>query len=271
MLGAIYRRPLTGMERMYALIERSMPGHNQPFLGAHISISPSYPSSLDFVPTENLPPESSPGITLSTLQTLARNSWIRTRYKYPMVACQLQLEDNGPGTQTMFYKVEDDESVRQWADRTFKIVVAEGGWTALREELSVEFDLPSDGDCCFFYIIVDPAQLVSGTGLVHSFDILLHIHHALTDGAGLKTILHSILSSLSSSASSGAHNELMWGEEAKRGLMPAQVDIATDDELAGVQKDVDEKAVMEMMAGLVLVSSNPSHLSTTRSFSTSTD
>lgn len=255
--AVVYSRPLTGMERMYALIERSMPGHNQPFLGAHISVSPSTQSSSESVYTESTPSGSAPGITLSMLRALARNSWMRTRYQYPMVACQLQLEDRGPGTQTMSYKVENDESVRRWVDRTFMVVVAEGGWTALREKLSVEFDLPSDrdGDCCFFYIVVNPAQLASDLDSVHSFDILLHIHHALTDGPGLKTVLHSILSSFSASFSSEAHKELLWGEEAKRGLMPAQVDIATDDELAGVQKDVDEKAVMNMMAGLVFVSS----------------
>lgn len=234
---------------MYALIERSMPGHNQPFLGAHISISsPISPS------------ESVPGITLSTLRDLARNSWIKTRYQYPMVACKLKLEDRGPGSQTMYYQVEDEASVGRWADRTFKVILAEGEWTVLREKLSVEFDLPSerDGDCCFFYIIVDPTQLASDP--VHSFDILLHMHHALTDGPGLKTVLHSILSSFSASSSSGAFEEFQWGEEARHGLMPAQVDIATDEELAGVQKDVDEKAVMDMMAGLVLVSPDtPQH------------
>lgn len=238
---------------MYAFIERSMPGHNQPFLGAHISISSSTPFSDTYDPSS--------GLSLSTLRTLAHNAWITTRHQYPMVACKLQLEDNGPGTQTIFYQVEDYESVRWWADRTFKVVVAAGGWTALREKLSVEFDLPSErnGDCCFFYLIVDPIQLTSGADTVYSFDILLHIHHALTDGPGLKTVLHSILSSFSSSASSEAHHDFLWGEEAERGLMPAQVDIATDDELAGVQKAVDEKAVMDMMAGLVLVSSISSH------------
>lgn len=238
--AVVYSRPLTGMERMYALIERSMPGHNQPFLGAHISTSSPTSSSS----------ESVPGITLSTLQALARNSWIKTRYQYPMVACKLQLEDRGPSSQTMYYQVEDPASVGRWADRTFKVIVAEGGWTVLREKLSVEFDLPSerDGDCCFFYIIVDPSQPASNTDPVQSFDILLHIHHALADGPGLKTVLHSIFSSFSAS------EEFLWGEEAKCGLMPAQVDIATDDELAGVQKDVDDKAAMDMMAGIVLVS-----------------
>lgn len=245
---------------MYALIERSMPGHNQPFLGAHISISSPTSSSS----------ESALGITLSTLQAFALNSWIKTRYQYPMVACKLQLEDRGPGSQTMYYQVEDEASVGRWADRTSTVIVAEGGWTVLREKLSVEFDLPSerDGDCCFFYIIVDPTQLASDTDPVHSFDILLHIHHALADGPGLKTVLHSIISSFSASSSFGAFEEFQWGEEAKRGLMPAQVDIITDEELAGVQKDVDEKAVMDMMAGIVLVSFDSAQHPTKPFFST---
>lgn len=240
-----YTRPLTGMERMYALIERSMPGHNQPFLGAHISLSPSVPSS-----------SVEPHLPFKHLATRAREAWVQTRFLYPMVACKLQLEDRGLGTQTMYYQVEDRDCVGRWANRTFKAVVAEGGWMALREKLSVEFDLPSEvdghGDCCFFYVIVDPTQCSSEDDNIHSFDILLHIHHALTDGPGLKSVLHALLSRVSSSTVQ--NEDFRWGDEALRGLMPAQVDIATEEEMAGVEKTVSEESVMAMMAGLVLVS-----------------
>lgn len=194
-----YTRTLTTPEFVLAMLNEHAQGHNCPYLGATISIKNDSSKALD----------------ASSLKTRLEKAFIATRWKYPTVACQVKE------SKELVYKVEDQVAVAKWAERTVQTVSTSGGWLRKHEELSREAVLPTEnGDCALLYLVLDPEQTAS-SGVV-KFDLLLHIHHALVDGAGLRSIMNEVLVNL---ATSGEEASFAWGEEELR-LAPAALDAA---------------------------------------------
>ena len=193
-------RQLSHLERMFAIFNQHMYGSNCPFLGANISLQ-RRDHSLESEP-----------LNILQLQTRAIQAFCQTRWKYPTVAARIVDGDKAS------YGVESRERVEKWAERTVVTVCQEGGWLALRERLSRESPLPTpDGDCCLFYLIVRPDESVQPE--LGEFDILMHTHHSLTDGSGIRVILNEFLQRLADPLPNSA---IIWGEETRR-LLPASV------------------------------------------------
>jgi hypothetical protein len=197
----LYTRTLTTVEYMLSMLNDHALGHNSPYLGATISV-------------QSTSSEPSPLFTIQEdLQSRAVQAFIKTRWTYPMVACQIR-ECN-----RITYAVEEEAQVAKWAERTVRVVQQDGGWSALRDNLSRDVVLPDEnGDCVFLYIVVPSGLDAQGK----EFDILLHFHHGLTDGAGARSVLNEVLMHL---ASPERHEVYSWGMEAER-LLPAALDVA---------------------------------------------
>lgn len=121
----------------------------------------------------------------------------------------------------MVYKVEEAANVKKWAARTVQTVESSSGWRELLAKLSREVVLPSkDGDCAFLYLLVRPLQ--SSKSRINQFDLLLHVHHGLVDGAGIRSIMNEVLVGLTKLSPTTSHS---WGEEVER-LGPTALDVA---------------------------------------------
>ena len=193
-------RQLSNLERMFVILNQHMYGSNCPFMGANISLQRRDHS----LKSEHL--------NILQLHTRAVQAFCQTRWKYPTVAARIIDGDKAS------YGVESREGVEKWAERTVVTVCQEGGWLALRERLSRESPLPTpDGDCCLFYLIVRPDESVQPE--LREFDILMHTHHSLTDGSGIRVILNEFLQRL---ADPLPNDDIVWGEESQR-LLPASV------------------------------------------------
>ena len=200
-------RKFTSLERMFVIFNQNMYGQNCPFMGASISLQGRCYSS-------ELKP-----FNISRLHTRAINAFCQTRWKYPTVAARVADGEK------VSYNIESSEGVEKWAERTVFTICQDGGWLALRERLSRESPLPTpDGDCCLFYLIVRPDDTVKPE--LQSFDVLMHTHHALNDGSGIRVILNEFLERL---ADPLPDNEMVWGEETQR-LLPAAVLLEKVDE-----------------------------------------
>jgi hypothetical protein len=193
-------RGISNGERMFVILNRDMYGQNCPFLGAHISLQGRDHSS-------KLKP-----FNISQLHARATKAFYQTRWKYPTVAGHLVDDDK------FSYNIESGDEVGKWADRTVFTICQDEGWAALRERLSRESSLPtSDGDCCLIYLIVQPDETIKPE--LKSFDILMHMHHAFTDGSGIRVILNEFIERL---ADPSPDQEILWGKETQR-LFPAAV------------------------------------------------
>jgi hypothetical protein len=203
--GSTMSRALTHFERMFVIFNQDLYGQNCPFIGATLTLKSTCaaPSSFD----------------LTALQKRVANAFIQTRWTYPSVAASVEDGENA------VYDIENEDGINTWAKRTVKVIEAEGGWLALRENLSRTTPIPSeDGDYCLLYIIVNLAEAQRGS--VTSFDVLMHTHHVFTDGAGIRSILNELLERL---AAPLADEEMIWGKETER-LLPPSLLLEKDDE-----------------------------------------
>jgi hypothetical protein len=219
-------RTLTRAEQLFCKFNNVFYGQNSPWIGASISIS-----------IQNVTGHSHPhNLIEQDLLEVAMKSWVHTRWQYPMIACQ--VED----AEKMLYRVENEEEVKEWAGRTVRVLRQEGGWPALRDRLSEMADLPTgDGDCCLLYVVVDPSDSDS-VAAMEKFDVLIHFHHALTDGTGMRTILNEVLMQMAKIADKEREKtRMMWGGEVER-LCPAVLDLATERE-RGAFEDRREDAI----------------------------
>lgn len=195
-------------------------GHSCPYLGVTVSLQNS----------EN----SSAGFSAEDLQSRIAQAFIYTRWVHPMVACQIK------DAKEMVYKVEEAADVTKWAARTVQTVESSSGWRELLAKLSREAVLPSeDGDCAFLYLVVRPLQ--SGKSRINQFDLLLHVHHGLADGAGIRSIMNEVLVGLTKLSPATSYS---WGEEIER-LSPTALDVA-------VISDEATKSLMAMSNELPL-------------------
>lgn len=176
-------------------------GHSCPYLGVTISVQHS---------------ERSPaGFGAEDLQSRIARAFIHTRWVHPMVACQIK------DAKQMVYKVEEAADVAKWAARTVQTVESSGGWTELLAKLSREAVLPSeDGDCAFLYLVINTQQ--PSRSQINQFDLLLHVHHGLADGAGIRSIMNEVLIGLTKLSPGASYS---WGEEVER-LSPTALDVA---------------------------------------------
>jgi hypothetical protein len=95
----------------------------------------------------------------------------------------------------------------------------------MRERVSREVQLPTtDGDYCTMYIILPPFE--ASQRQLTAFDVLLHTHHAFTDGAGIRSILDEFLARLTQPLEGG---EVSWGRETDR-LAPPSILLAKNEE-----------------------------------------
>jgi 15-O-acetyltransferase Tri3 len=201
---SVYSRTLATPEYMLSMLNDYALGHNCPYLGANISVQYA-----------GLAPSSSSVLSIDDLKSRVMQAFIHTRWIHPMVASQISE------SKRMVYKVEQSPEVTEWADRTVKTVQQGSGWLALREKLSREVVLPSkDGDCVFLYLIVSPDQ--ASRSQICEFDLLLHVHHGLADGAGLRSTMNEILTFMANPEPGECH---VWGEEVDR-LTPTALDVA---------------------------------------------
>lgn len=176
-------------------------GHSCPYLGVTVSLQNS----------EN----SSAGFSAEDLQSRIAQAFIYTRWVHPMVACQIK------DAKQMVYKVEEAADVTKWAARTVQTVESSSSWRELLAKLSREVVLPSeDGDCAFLYLVVRPLQ--SSKSRINQFDLLLHVHHGLADGAGIRSIMNEVLVGLTKLSPATSYS---WGEEVER-LSPTALDVA---------------------------------------------
>lgn len=200
-------RQLTNLERMFVIFNEKLHGQNCPFIGATISLRRR---------------DCSPGpatFSVSQLYRRAVEAFCQTRWKYPTVSARVLDSDK------VLYNIESEEDVKKWAERTISVVLQDGGWLALRERLSRESALPTpDGDYCLLYLIVKPEEIANPN--LQAFDVLIHTHHAFTDGSGIRVILNEFLERL-------AHpldpEETIWGEEIQR-LLPASILLEEEEE-----------------------------------------
>ncbi|KAG9258527.1 uncharacterized protein F5Z01DRAFT_201089 [Emericellopsis atlantica] len=194
----VISRPLATGEFVLAMLNEHAQGHNCPYLGAKVSIE-----HLDETCT-----------TVDELKSSVQQAFAATRWCHPTVAAQVH---NG---KELVYPVEDANQVSQWLERTVHLVQSSEGWIGQHDKLSRDVVLPTaTGDYALLYLIVHPDQVAIDN--IVSFDLLLHVHHTLVDGAGLRTLLNLILQSLVKPTSESYH----WGEETQR-LAPSALDAA---------------------------------------------
>jgi hypothetical protein len=199
-------RKLANLERMFTVFNKDLYGQNCPFIGANISIQ----QSESYKPC---------GFDASELKARAIEAFSQTRWKYPTVAARVVDED------TAVYNIESEEEVRQWAKRTVRIVVQEGGWLALRDQVSRSAPIPTDdGDYCLMYMILRPGELECGA--IMNFDILMHTHHVFTDGSGIRSILNEFIARIAKPLP--AH-EVYWGQEVNK-LFPPSIVLSKKEE-----------------------------------------
>ncbi|KAJ5743528.1 hypothetical protein N7533_010630 [Penicillium manginii] len=212
--GLTYNRPLTNLERMFVILNNLFYGQNCPYIGAQVSIQGLLDTSR---------------LCLSDidLEERAKLAFQGTRWTYPTVACRI-IDDN-----QMTYSCGSADDVEAWAERTVHLVKDHDNWVSLREKLTQEASLPSeDGDCCFVYIV--PTRKGASQNVV-AFDVLIHIHHALVDGSGLRSILDSFLALM---AGGSTIESIYWGQENDR-LLPAAIDISTEVEMVSLKSRPD--------------------------------
>lgn len=229
--SSLIQRPLSGIESLFTILNDSFYGQNCPFIGAKINVKN--------------PKCQNPGLfSVSDLQERSELAFQKTRWTYPAVGCQVSNKQ-------MSYNVKSAAEIKAWSKRTVKVVINDGGWLELREELSMKVSLPSkDGDCCFVYIVYPKEAQRCG---VTTFDVLIHIHHALTDGAGIRSILNEFLEHMVSSTLS---HPICWGQEVDR-LFPAAIDLSTKAEREAASEDVEQQQLDIFMSGLFSVSIIP--------------
>ncbi|PSR83572.1 hypothetical protein BD289DRAFT_483261 [Coniella lustricola] len=197
-------RSLTTPEFMLSTINKYASGHNCPYLGATISVKDT----------------GSVILTAESLQASLWRAWTHVRWLHPTVACQID-ED----CKRMSYRVENAAQVNLWAARTAKLLTSHhDGWQELQEKLSRETILPAGeaGDCAFLYAIPRLDQTPDARQPITHFDLLLHVHHGLVDGTGLRSILDAVLVGLTRPE---VPTNVVWGDEAVR-LSPAALDVA---------------------------------------------
>jgi hypothetical protein len=183
---------------MFEIFNRDLYGQNCPFMGATISVQTQESQSA------------CPSFSLPKLRDRAIEAFCQTRFKYPTIAARIDGDK-------AVYKVEDKDEVRSWARRVVSTVSLQGGWEKMRERVSREVPLPTiDGDYCTIYIILKPNE--TARRQLTTFDILLHTHHAFTDGAGIRSILDEFLSRLTQPLQ---QDKVLWGQETDRLLPPA--------------------------------------------------
>lgn len=190
-----FRRDLTASEYLLALLNDYAQGHNCPSLGATI----------------RLKGHESQCLSSGSLQKVVRKAFIGTRRTYPTIACKVRHGNE------LAYQLEDEVGVEQWAEQTVHLVSTTEGWLSKYESISREAALPNDfGHCAVLYLLIDPEQRSN----VQEFDLLLHMHHSLVDGAGLRTIMNEILSNIASAQNS----KFPDGIEVSK-LPPATLDV----------------------------------------------
>ncbi|KAK7419771.1 hypothetical protein QQX98_003143 [Neonectria punicea] len=196
-----YSRSLATPEFMLSMLNEYALGHNCPYLGVTVSVQHSATSSNGFNPRD--------------LESRVARAFVHARWAHPMVACRVV------DSKQLVYNVEEAADVAKWASRTVQTVENESGWMEVHDKLSREVVLPSkDGDCAFLYLVLNPEQ--SSKAQVTQFDLLLHVHHGLADGAGLRSMMNEVLTGLTRPS---LGTDYAWGEEVER-LSPAALDVA---------------------------------------------
>ncbi|KAL6407362.1 hypothetical protein AUP68_10193 [Ilyonectria robusta] len=196
-----YYRTLATQEFMLSILNDYAFVHSCLYLGVTVSLQDSEKSSASF--------------SAEDLQSRIARAFIYTRWLHPTVACQIK------DAKHMVYKVEEAANVKKWAARTVQTVESSSGWRELLAKSSREVVLPSkDGDCAFLYLLVRPLQ--SSKSRINQFDLLLHVHHGLVDGAGIRSIMNEVLVGLTKLSPTTSHS---WGEEVER-LGPTALDVA---------------------------------------------
>jgi hypothetical protein len=225
-------RKLTNLERMFVIFNQELYGQNCPFMGATVSLQRQ---------AQDRSPKSE-SFNLSQLRTRAVEAFCQTRWKYPTVAARIADGDKA------LYNIESEENVKKWADRTVCTVSQDGGWLALRERLSRESPLPtSDGDYCLFYLIAQPDEVVKPE--LQVFDVLMHTHHAFTDGSGIRVILNEFLERLADPLDP---EEIVWGQEVER-LLPAAILLEKEEEPEAINGAITPSVPEERLKGFYQV------------------
>ncbi|KAK7430465.1 hypothetical protein QQZ08_002984 [Neonectria magnoliae] len=199
--AASFSRSLATPEFMLSMLNEYALGHNCPYLGVTVSVQHSAASSN--------------GFNTRDLQSRVARAFVHARWVHPVVACRVV------DSKQLVYNVEDAADVAKWAFRTVQTVQNESGWMEVHDKLSREVVLPSkDGDCAFLYLVLNPEQ--SSRAQITQFDLLLHVHHGLADGAGLRSMMNEVLTGL---VRPSLDPDYAWGEEVER-LSPAALDVA---------------------------------------------
>lgn len=186
-----YYRTLATQEFMLSMLNDYALGHSCPYLGVTVSLQNSEKSSASF--------------SAEDLQSWIARTFIYTRWVHPMVACQIK------DAKQMVYKVEEAADVREWAARTVQTIEYSSGWPELLTKLSRQAVLPpEDGDCAFLYLVLRPPQ--SSKSWISQFDLLLHEHHGLVDGAGIRSIMNEVLVGLTKLSPTTSYS---WGEKLR--------------------------------------------------------
>jgi hypothetical protein len=201
-------RKLSGIERIFILLNQVLFGQNCPFIGATVSVQ-----------RQGLSRENQ-RFAVEELQKRAIDAFCQTRWKYPTVAARVFDGD------TALYNVDSRDDVAAWANRTVTTFRQDGGWLGLREKLSQSSPLPTkDGNYCLVYLIIRPD--VAALPELTTFDVLLHIHHVFTDGSGIRSVLNEFLARLADPLPSEV---IVWGQEVERLYPPSILLEKPDDE-----------------------------------------
>ena len=151
-------RHLTNTERMFVALNCDLYGQNCPFIGASLSIKNANFSGQSRI------------FDLVELRKRAVEAFCQTRWRYPTIAAR--VVENSKAV----YSIDGDQEVKRWADRSVTVIIADGGWLALREQLSRDAPMPSStGDYCNIYLVVNAEHHAAPN--LNSFNILMHMHH----------------------------------------------------------------------------------------------
>lgn len=194
-----YSRTLTAPEEVLALLNQHAQGQSSAYLGLTVSVKHTNSSKLG----------------VKELKSRLEKAFITTRWAHPTVATQVT------GNKNLIYHVHDTDGVAAWSKRTVQKAEMAGGWHAKCAQLSREPVLPTEsGDCAVLHLVLSPQQATQAP--VTKFDLLLHAHHTLIDGAGLRSVMNKVLTEL---AKPNSPADFSWGEEVQR-LEPSALDAA---------------------------------------------
>ncbi|KAG1730003.1 hypothetical protein EDB19DRAFT_1741850 [Suillus lakei] len=207
-------RPLGGPEHVLDIFNRHVKGDNTLFLGVLVDLHDP--------------------VNITKLSSSAQECWCWLRFQIPIVASSINGSDHE--LPTLSYTTATPQEINQWAQRTLIVhSPSQIDLDQLRVNEGQKKVPSSDGDYTRMHIV--PGE-IANDGTVSKFGLLLHSHHTLFDGNGLKITINRYLMQLAKvlSGSHSASKSIEWGNELEN-LPPAAYTILNSNEPLPIPPD----------------------------------